>query len=56
MATEKISSEIKKLKTIVDRLKQRSDDSPALDRNLQRISANVKMLELNFIDPEKYCE
>jgi hypothetical protein len=54
IATDKISIEIQNLKTAVNRLRQFSDNLPALDRNLQRIAASIKMLELNFIDPQKY--
>ena len=48
---EKMTVEIKKLKSIVENLRTLSQGIPALDRNLVRISASVKMLELNFIDP-----
>lgn len=50
-AIEKISVEIEKLKSIVEDLRILSPKIPALDRNLTRIAASVKMLELNFIDP-----
>jgi len=48
---EKMTVEIKKLKSIVENLRTLSQGIPALDRTLVRISASVKMLELNFIDP-----
>jgi hypothetical protein len=48
---DKMSVEIKRLKSIVENLRTLSQGIPALDRNLVRISASVKMLELNFIDP-----
>ena len=48
---EKLSVEIKRLKSIVEDLRTLSQGIPALDRNLVRIAASVKMLELNFIDP-----
>ena len=48
---EKMSVEIKRLKSIVENLRTLSQGIPALDRNLVRISASVRMLELNFIDP-----
>ncbi len=47
---DRISAGIEKLKTIVDDLKRSGADIPALDRNLVRITANIKMLELNFMD------
>lgn len=54
MEMELIIKEIDKLKAAVDSLRQLGSDVPALDRNLQRMSASIKMLELNFVDPEKY--
>jgi hypothetical protein len=54
MEMELIIKEIDKLKAAVSSLRQFGSDTPALDRNLQRISASIKMLELNFVDPEKY--
>ena len=48
---EKIAGEIEALKAIVDDLRSLSQGIPTLDRNLNRIAASVKMLELNFIDP-----
>jgi hypothetical protein len=50
---EKIAIEIEKLKAVLDCLQGLGHDLPALDRNLTRIMASVKMLELNFIDPGK---
>jgi hypothetical protein len=51
---EKISSEIEKLRNAVECLKRLSDDLPALDRNLCRMTASIKMLELNFVDPLEF--
>ncbi|WP_419661783.1 hypothetical protein [Desulfosarcina variabilis] len=56
MEMELITKEINNIKASVNSLRQIGKDVPALDRNLQRISANIKMLELNFLDPEKYCQ
>lgn len=56
MEMEKITAEINKMKDALNRLRELGDDLPALDRNLQRISASLKMLELNFIDPEALCQ
>ena len=53
---EKLSVEIKRLKSIVEDLRTLSQGIPALDRNLIRIAASVKMLELNFIDPSSEGE
>lgn len=50
---EKISSEIEALKLRAERLKAMSDDLPALNRNLVRVLASIKMLELNFVEPFK---
>ena len=50
-AIEKMTVEIEKLKSIVEELRTDSQGIPALDRNLVRIAASVKMLELNFLDP-----
>lgn len=52
--TEKITTEIQRLNAAVSNLRRLSQNLPALDRNLQRIAASIKMLELNFVDPEKY--
>ena len=48
---EKMAVEIERLKSIVEELKRSSQGIPALERNLIRIAASVRMLELNFIDP-----
>jgi hypothetical protein len=52
---ENLSVEIEALRKAVERLQKLGGDLPALDRNLQRIAASVKMLELNFVDPVKAC-
>ena len=48
----KITVEIEKLKSIIEDLRSLSQGIPALDRNLVRIAASVKMLEINFVDPD----
>ena len=48
---EKMTVEIKKLRSIVEDLRSLGQGIPALERNLARISASVKMLELNFSEP-----
>ena len=50
---DKISSEIETLKLSAERLKAMSDELPALNRNLVRVAASIKMLELNFVEPFK---
>ncbi len=50
-AIEKMTVEIEKLRSTIEELRTVSRGIPALDRNLVRISASVRMLELNFIDP-----
>lgn len=47
---EKISSEIKMLKTTATRLESIGNEFPALVCNVKRIQASIKMLELNFVD------
>jgi len=51
---ERLSVEIETLRKAVERLQKLGSDLPALDRNLRRISASVKMLELNFVDPVRF--
>lgn len=48
---DKIASEIEDLKAIAQRLDEISDQLPALNRNIKRIQASIKMLEINFVDP-----
>jgi hypothetical protein len=50
-AIEKVAEEIERLNAIVEDLRSLSQGIPALDRNLVRIAASVRMLELNFVDP-----
>lgn len=49
-AIKKMTVEIEKLKSIVEELRTVSQGIPALNRNLVRIAASIKMLELNFLD------
>ena len=48
---QKINLEIAAMKAAVERLESLRKEYPALDRNLVRIGASIKMLELNFVDP-----
>jgi hypothetical protein len=48
---QKINLEIAAMKAAVERLESLRGDFPTLDRNLVRIAASIKMLELNFVDP-----
>jgi hypothetical protein len=48
---QKIVLEIAAMKAAIERLEALRKDYPALERNLVRISASIKMLELNFVDP-----
>ena len=50
-AIEKVAEEIERLNAIVEDLRSLSQGIPALDRNLVKIAASVRMLELNFVDP-----
>jgi hypothetical protein len=47
----KINLEIAAMKASIEELASLRKEYPALDRNLVRISASLKMLELNFVDP-----
>jgi hypothetical protein len=52
---EKIEEKIKLMKEAAQELKVMGKNIPAMDRNLARILASIKMLELNVsdvIDPE----
>ena len=49
-AIKKMTVEIEKLKSIVEELRTVTQGIPALNRNLVRIAASIKMLELNFLD------
>lgn len=50
---EKISTELETLKRSAERLQDMSGNLPALNRNLVRVMASIKMLELNFVEPFK---
>jgi hypothetical protein len=50
LVVEKMTVEIKNLKSKVEELRTIGQGIPALDRNLARIAASIKMLELNFLD------
>ena len=47
---KQMNSKIQLMKTTADELKQMADDFPALARNMVRISASLKMLEINVSD------
>jgi len=47
---KQINSKIQLMRTTSDELKQMGDDFPALARNMVRISACLKMLEINVSD------
>ena len=47
---KQIHLKIQSMKTDADELRQHSHMFPALNRNLERILANLKMLELNICD------
>ncbi len=46
-----IGREIDVMKAAIERLESLSSDYPALERNLVRVRASIKMLEMNFVDP-----
>jgi hypothetical protein len=47
---KEIDSKIQSLKTTAEELKQMGEDFPALYRNISRVLASIKMLELNVSD------
>jgi prefoldin subunit 5 len=47
---EEMDALIKRLRRLAEELKQKSGRIQAVDRNVDRILANVKMLELNISD------
>jgi hypothetical protein len=47
---EEMDALIKRLRWLAEELKQKSGRIQAVDRNVDRILANVKMLELNISD------
>ena len=47
---EEMDALIKRLRRLAEELKQKSGGIQAVDRNVDRILANVKMLELNISD------
>ena len=47
---EDMDALIKRLRRLAEELKQKSGGIQAVDRNVDRILANVKMLELNISD------
>ena len=54
LSIDEICREIKKMNQSALCLEEYSNDIPALKRNLQRIKAGIKMLELNFVEPKEY--
>ncbi|BBO68151.1 hypothetical protein DSCA_20810 [Desulfosarcina alkanivorans] len=46
-----IGLEIDAMKTAIERLESLRTGYPALERNLVRVRASIKMLEMNFVDP-----
>ena len=48
---QKIGQELAAMNAAIDRLESLRKDYPALDRNLVRIKASIRMLEINFVDP-----
>jgi hypothetical protein len=47
---KQMSGEISKLKKTAVKLSEMGNDFPAVERNLRRILASIKMLELNVSD------
>ncbi|MBW1800343.1 MAG: hypothetical protein JRJ85_06390 [Deltaproteobacteria bacterium] len=51
---EALCNGIEKLRRIADELKQRGKGIPAVEKNVDRILANIKMLELNVSDAKEF--
>lgn len=47
---KKINEKIQAMKDLMEELKDLGEQVPALNRNLVRVSASIKMLRLNFSD------
>ncbi len=47
---KELDSKIQSIKKTAEELKQMGEDFPALSRNVSRLLASVKMLELNVSD------
>jgi len=47
---KEIDSKIQSIKKTAEELKQMGEDFPALYRNISRVLASIKMLELNISD------
>jgi hypothetical protein len=47
---KEIDSKIQSMKKTAEELKQMGEDFPALYRNISRVLASIKMLELNISD------
>ncbi len=50
MDLKELDSKIQSIKKTAEELKQMGEDFPALYRNVSRLMASVKMLELNISD------
>ena len=52
---KELDQKIQLLKKISEDVIKETENFPALNRNCQRIIANIKMLELNVSDINEYC-
>jgi hypothetical protein len=50
---KELDSKIQSMKKTAEELKQMGEDFPALFRNISRVLASIKMLELNISDVAK---
>jgi hypothetical protein len=50
---KELDSKIQSMKKTAEELKQMGEDFPALYRNISRVLAGIKMLELNISDVSK---
>ena len=46
-----LKNQIKQLKTTAEQLAGTGRDIPSVARNMSRVLASIKMLELGFVDP-----
>jgi len=53
MDLKELDSKIQSMKKTAEELKQMGEDFPALYRNISRVLASIKMLELNISDVAK---
>lgn len=53
---KEMADQIQKMRQLAEELKEKSGGIQAVERNLDRILANIKMLELNISDVREMVE